>query len=71
MLKKSNAEIVAILTIICVVKVIIMILINILTGLSPSFRDIDKPRKEGAEDLLGVDKYTNALIQFIETKEYD
>jgi hypothetical protein len=28
---------------------------------------IDKPRKEGAEDLLGVDKYTNALIQFIET----
>lgn len=28
---------------------------------------IDKPRKEGAEDLLGVDKYTDALIQFIET----
>ena len=28
---------------------------------------IDKPRKEGAEDLLGVDKYTAALIQFIET----
>jgi hypothetical protein len=28
---------------------------------------IDKPRKEGAEDLLGVDKYTKALIQFIET----
>lgn len=28
---------------------------------------IDKPRKEGAEDLLGVDKYTGALIQFIET----
>jgi GTPase SAR1 family protein len=28
---------------------------------------IDKPRKEGAEDLLGVDKYTDALIQFINT----
>ncbi len=28
---------------------------------------IDKPRKEGAEDLLGVDKYTTALIKFIET----
>lgn len=28
---------------------------------------IDKPRKEGAEDLLGVDKYTDALIQFIES----
>lgn len=28
---------------------------------------IDKPRKEGAEDLLGIDKYLNALIQFIET----
>lgn len=28
---------------------------------------IDKPRKEGAEDLLGVDKYSDALIQFINT----
>ncbi len=28
---------------------------------------IDKPRKEGADDLLGVDKYTDALIQFIES----
>ncbi len=28
---------------------------------------IDKPRREGAEDLLGVDKYTDALIQFIES----
>ena len=28
---------------------------------------IDKPRKEGAEDLLGIDKYLTALIQFIET----
>jgi hypothetical protein len=28
---------------------------------------IDNPRKEGAEDLLGVDKYTTALIKFIET----
>ena len=28
---------------------------------------IDYPRKEGAADLLGVDKYTDALIQFIET----
>ena len=28
---------------------------------------IDKPRKEGAEDLLVVDKYTTALIKFIET----
>jgi predicted KAP-like P-loop ATPase len=28
---------------------------------------IDKPRKEGAEDLLGVDKYTDALIHFIES----
>ena len=29
---------------------------------------IDKPRKEGADDLLGVDKYTDALIQFIDNK---
>jgi predicted KAP-like P-loop ATPase len=28
---------------------------------------IDKPRKEGAEDLLGIDKYLAALIQFIQT----
>lgn len=28
---------------------------------------IDKPRKEGAEDLLGIDKYLNALLRFIET----
>ena len=28
---------------------------------------IDKPRREGAEDLLGVDKYTDALIHFIES----
>jgi hypothetical protein len=28
---------------------------------------IDKPRKEGAEDLLGIDKYLSALIQFIQT----
>jgi hypothetical protein len=30
---------------------------------------IDKPRKEGAADLLGVDKYTDALIQFIESAQ--
>lgn len=28
---------------------------------------IDKPRSAGAEDLLGTDKYTNALIEFINT----
>ncbi|MDI1315759.1 P-loop NTPase fold protein [Flavobacterium sp.] len=28
---------------------------------------IDKPRKAGADDLLGVDDYMKALIQFIET----
>ena len=27
---------------------------------------IDKPRNEGAEDLSGADKYTDALIQFME-----
>lgn len=30
---------------------------------------IDKPRKEGADDLLGIDKYLNALLQFIETAQ--
>ena len=28
---------------------------------------IDKPRREGAEDLLGIDKYLDALVKFIET----
>ena len=28
---------------------------------------IDTPRKAGAPDLLGVDDYMHALIQFIET----
>ena len=28
---------------------------------------IDKPRKAGAPDLLGVDDYMKALIKFIET----
>ena len=50
MLKKSNAEIVAIMTIICVVKVILMILINTLTGLSPSLRETDKSRKDPESD---------------------
>ena len=30
---------------------------------------IDKPRAAGADDLLGIDKYTNALIEFINTCE--
>lgn len=28
---------------------------------------IDRPRKAGAEDLLDIDKYTNALVKYIET----
>ena len=28
---------------------------------------IDKPRKAGAPDLLGVDDYIHSLIKFIET----
>jgi hypothetical protein len=50
MLKKSIAKIVAIRTILCVIKVIIVILTNILTGLSPSFRETDTSQKDSESD---------------------